>query len=62
MKIVKEVLKYKIWLFCIAFSIFMCIFSPAFRTANNVNSILVSMFSVWDGCSGTDVRTGNRYQ
>ena len=44
MKIVKEVLKYKIWLFCIAFSIFMCIFSPAFRTANNVNSILVSMF------------------
>ena len=44
MKIVKEALKYKIWLFCIVFCIFMCIFSPAFRTANNVSSILVSMF------------------
>lgn len=44
MKIIKELLKYKIWLFCLFFCIYMYIFSPAFGTWNNLNSILTSMF------------------
>lgn len=44
MKVLKSLLKYKIWLFCLLFCIYMYIFSPAFGTMNNLNSILVSMF------------------
>lgn len=44
MKIIKIALRYKIWMFCILFSIYMYIFSPAFGTLNNLNSILTSMF------------------
>ncbi len=44
MKVIKSILQYKIWLFCVLFSIYMYIFSPAFGTLNNLNSILVSMF------------------
>lgn len=44
MKILKSLLRYKIWMFCILFSVYMYIFSPAFGTWNNLYSMLMSMF------------------
>lgn len=44
MKVIRELLKYKIWMFCILFSVYMYIFSPAFGTWNNFYGILQSMF------------------